>query len=447
MVPPPPPQSATSRSKGPPAGESLAGASLAGASLAGASLAGASMTGSSSASGGGRQTFAAEELAVVLSRYDLGWLDAAQPYPHGSRKAPKMLLRRRTGTELTVDEADAENGEPDDALELEATGPDTALNAPPAPSVSPATPSHRERIWLLKRRAPTRGGDARIAFCHAVQRHLTAQRFPIAPLVPNRDEQTVTAVGKHRYELFEFINGKTYDQSLEATGQSGRWLAVFHQLMRHFNHTAEAFDPPTRGYHRAHAVDRAFQSLPTTVLTTDPGVDRIALGTRNQFLQSAFKQAADAADAEGLNQWPSQVVHADWHPGNLIFAGQQVAAVIDFDAARVRPRVMDVANGALQFSIVGGQEDLGAWPDAPDEGRFKRFIRGYDAVPGAVLSRAELKILPHLMIEALIAECVIPIALTGRFARSPGATFLEMVERKVRWLQTNAKAMFRAVDS
>jgi len=71
-------------------------------------------------------------------------------------------------------------------------------------------------------------------------------------------------VGQHRYELFEFINGKTYDHSLEATGQSGRMLAVFHQLMRHYDYAADSFDPPTAGYHRADAVARAFRALPTT---------------------------------------------------------------------------------------------------------------------------------------------------------------------------------------
>lgn len=409
--------------------------------MLGGSMASGSLAGSHPVDG--RQAFSPEELAVVLSRYDLGWLDAAQAYPHGSRKSPKLLLRRHVNAEQQAGQADED---PDDALELEATGPDTALNAPPDPSLTAAAPAAREQIWLLKRRARGRGGDTRIDFCHAVQRHLAAHRFPIAPLVPNRQGHTACAVGKHRYELFEFINGKTYDQSLESTGQAGRILAVFHQLMRHYDYAAD-FDPPTHGYHRANAAVRAFNALPTTVLHTDPSVDRVALGTRSQFLREAMNRAADVADAAGLPNWPTQVVHADWHPGNLIFLGQQVAAVIDFDAARVQPRIMDVANGALQFSITGGSEDLSTWPANLDEGRFKRFLRGYDVVPGAVLSRAELRVLPHLMIEALIAECVIPIAATGRFARTPGAIFLEMIERKVRWLHDHADALFRAVDA
>jgi hypothetical protein len=42
------------------------------------------------------------------------------------------------------------------------------------------------------------------------------------------------------------------------------------------------------------------------------------------------------------------------------------------------------------------------------------------------------------MIEALVAESVYPIAATGQFGKLEGAAFLEMVQRKIVWLQQNA---------
>jgi len=134
-----------------------------------------------------------------------------------------------------------------------------------------------------------------------------------------------------------------------------------------------------------------------------------------------------------------QIVHSDWHPGNMLFRGPRVVAVIDYDSARIQQRILDVANGALQFSIIGGGDDPQQWPDYIDESRFKRFLRGYDSVPNCMLSKAELRVIPWLMIEALIAESVIPIAATGSFARLEGRGFLQMVERKVRWLQEHAE--------
>jgi hypothetical protein len=106
-----------------------------------------------------------------------------------------------------------------------------------------------------------------------------------------------------------------------------------------------------------------------------------------------------------------------------------------------------VANGALQFSIIGGGDDPAQWPDYIDESRFKRFLRGYDSVPNCVLSRAELRTVPWLMVEALIAESVIPIAATGSFARMEGIGFLLMVERKVRWLQSHAERLAAVLEN
>src|SRR5207237_1184385 len=84
------------------------------------------------------------------------------------------------------------------------------------------------------------------------------------------------------------------------------------------------------------------------------------------------------------------------------------------DTARTCPRVIDIANGALQFSITMRGSDPQRWPVGLDEGRYKRFLRGYETVPGSVISIAELEALPWLMIEALIVEAVVPIAATGR---------------------------------
>ena len=123
-----------------------------------------------------------------------------------------------------------------------------------------------------------------------------------------------------------------------------------------------------------------------------------------------------------------------------------MVAVIDYDAARIQQRIIDVANGALQFSILGGGDDPARWPDGIDESRFKRFIRGYESVPNCVISRAELRTVPFLMIEALIAEAAIPIAATGSFARMEGTDFLLMVERKVRWFQEHGERLTKAVE-
>ena len=119
----------------------------------------------------------------------------------------------------------------------------------------------------------------------------------------------------------------------------------------------------------------------------------------------------------------------------MLFRDNRVVAVIDYDSARLLPRVIDSANGLLQFSIIGGDDDVSKWPDHLDENRLQRFCRGYDQV--MLMSQAEIKTIPHLMIEALIAEAVFPIAQTGTIGRLEGLSFLQMVLRKVNWMEKN----------
>ena len=162
------------------------------------------------------------------------------------------------------------------------------------------------------------------------------------------------------------------------------------------------------------------------------------------FLHDSYRNAAQTVEELGMETWPKQIVHADWHPGNMLYRDNHVVAVIDYDSARLLPRIIDIANGALQFSILGGDEDVAKWPDYPDESRFKRFLRGYDEV--MLLSQAEIRAIPWLMTEALIAEAVFPIAATGSFGRMEGLGFLQMVQRKISWMQKNADRLVELAE-
>jgi homoserine kinase type II len=161
-------------------------------------------------------------------------------------------------------------------------------------------------------------------------------------------------------------------------------------------------------------------------------------------IEDAYVHAAAQVNQLGLAEWESQIVHGDWHPGNMLFRNKRVVAVIDYDAARRQQRVIDFANGALQFSILGGGEDPSDWPEYPDEARFKRFMRGYDSV--SVVSVAEIKAVPYLMCEAMIAEAVLPIAATGSFGRFDGFGFLEMIGRKVQWILGHCDQLVGAME-
>src|SRR5215212_230202 len=331
--------------------------------------------------GGTRETFTVEELAVVLSHYDIGVIDSVTEFPRGSRKAPKLLIVSEQGK------------------------------------------------FLMKRRARGKDDPFKVAFCHAIQLYLASKQFPLPHLIGTKRENNSMLQWRNGvYELFEYIPGQGYPQTLEATFDSGRVLSLYHKLLADFR---SEWQPTGGSYHLAAAVESGIRQIPAALRSPDSASSPVL-----QFLLESYRHAAQMASAAGLDAWPKQIVHADWHPGNMLFKDNRIVAVIDYDSARMQPRIIDAANGALQFSIIGGDEDINAWPDYIDESRYKRFLRGYDEV--MLLSEAEMRTIPWLMIEALIAEAVFPIAATGQFGKLDGFGFLQMVQRKVYWMQRSA---------
>lgn len=335
-----------------------------------------------------REQFNAEELARVISHYNLGIIDDVLEFNRGSRKSPKLYLSTATGK------------------------------------------------YLLKRRARGKDGMRRVCLAHRLQQHLADHGFPVPHLSPAEPEHTTLLTLDDRvYELFEFVKGQDYSGSLSETFEAGRTLGLFHKLVTDFEIDAPT---PAESYHDANVVRTGLNAIPSTISAHDSvrGFEMDLHETVNK-LYDAYDAAAEAADRAGVKHSRNyQLVHSDWHPGNLLFEDGRVVGVVDFDSIRVAPRATDVANGALQFSIVSADGAPADWPDYIDETRLKRFLLGYDQE--TAVTPDEMHALVPLMIEALIAEAVVPIAATGSFGRATGFGFLKMVKRKVRWLQKNA---------
>ena len=328
-----------------------------------------------------RKTFGAEELATCLSHYDLGIIYRIRGFARGSRQAPKAIVESQKGK------------------------------------------------FLLKRRHKGIEDIKKIAFTHQIQLSLAAQNFPLPHLLGTRDENnSMLVLNEHIYEMQEYISGTNYDGAAETTEQAGHTLGLYHKLLADFQ---SDFEPVTSNYHNTKVIHRALQKT-TQVLHRQIAEQPQTLQETIEYLRDSYRRCAASVDDIGLQDWPSQIVHGDWHPGNMLFRDRLVVAVIDYDTARLHQRVIDLANGALQFSILGGGEDPLEWPESPDMERFGQFLHGYDSVN--VITTDELRTIPLLMCEAMIAEAVLPIASTGEFGRFEGSAFLTMIRRKVEWI-------------
>jgi Ser/Thr protein kinase RdoA (MazF antagonist) len=335
--------------------------------------------------------FASDELAEILSHYDIGKIRKVMRLVGGSSRAPKIVVTTGRGR------------------------------------------------FLLKRRFQGKDDVYRVAFAHAVQLHLAKKYFPIAPLVTTRDEVgTLLQLRGNIYELFKFVGGVRYKGSAEETIDTGRQLAKFHQYLAHFKFE---WQPLKASFHDSTTVRGHLKTVSTK---NSQSGDKRLLETGERLMR-LYNASSVRVNELGFDTWPEQVVHGDWHPGNMLFDKGKLVALLDFDSVKIAQPITDLANSMLQFSIVGYQPNPADWPDYLDQAKLVQVLEGYREV--IELDKHHLDSLLDLMAETMIAEAVLPIVATGFFGNLKGQDFLKMILRKCRWIDANRKTLTAAIES
>jgi aminoglycoside phosphotransferase (APT) family kinase protein len=262
---------------------------------------------------------------------------------------------------------------------------------------------------LLKRRA--RGVDApeMVAFAHEVLLGCLAAGVCVPPLVGTRvQNNSMVQIDDRIYELFVYIDGNADPRTKDAARGAGALLGELHNAMDTVAAAGLGWAAPVEAAVIEPArVDRA------------RGVDaEIADAVRGVLTRAAVHAGGSARF----------LVHGDWHPGNLVFRGDEPVAVCDFDNARSGSRPREVAQGLVQFSLTRGQagEPLERWPAEADLDRMAAHWRGYSET---VRAPADIPAVVGLMPGVLLDE-----VLGG--AADPRTVW--MVLRKAQWLEDHA---------
>jgi Ser/Thr protein kinase RdoA (MazF antagonist) len=341
-------------------------------------------------------SFSINEIAVVLSHYDIGIIVNADAFARGSAKAPKLLITAEKGA------------------------------------------------FLLKRRAPGKDAPNVVAFSHDLQLHLADKAFPLPHLIGTRnDNNSMVLFEDAIYELFEYVPGTPFDYSKESVYQSGRTLALFHKLTRDYK---SKFTVPEHARYHAHpGMAAAFDRLDTLLEEVATPAERPEAKSQLAKLRHAYQDAAAKVETLGLSKWPVGLVHADFHPGNCLYKQEHVVAVIDFDSCRMQQPILDTANAALQFSIRLGAGDPRTWKVNLHATRLHAFVTGYESLQ--MLTEAELQSIPWLMIESMTSEVILGLKSKGTMAGYTAPAWLAMLHAKVSWVLENAALLVKALDT
>jgi homoserine kinase type II len=193
----------------------------------------------------------------------------------------------------------------------------------------------REGRRLVVRRFRRNTERDRIAFQLDVQEHLAARQVPTPVIVLTREGERITP-GDPPCVAFEYVDGAAFSfHRLAQAKAAARMLARVHDGLDELGH----------------------DEVPTPI---NPHIERWWLDAKRELdAMSAYlasdrlarlEQILGELELAGLQTLPHGLVHGDFHGRNLLFAGDEVVAVLDFDVVHHTVRAADVARALLAFA-------------------------------------------------------------------------------------------------
>jgi homoserine kinase type II len=237
------------------------------------------------------------------------------------------------------------------------------------------------------RRNQRKIGRASLLLRHRLMAWLRARGFPAPRLIPARSGETAVEIDDRLFEVFTFIDGDEFnpDRPAHLSG-AGAILARYHSSVEGFP------DPPPYQGPRYSTM-----SLPGLV---ERVMQRDIMGDLTEPLNWYDRRASDlrrALPEHAYESLPYVLIHGDVHRDNLIFRGDAVAALIDFDQVTMDARLVDLADAMVDFTVGPAPSDWypwGVYAGPLDATRARNLLEGYcQSTPLTTAERAALPVM------------------------------------------------------
>lgn len=260
-----------------------------------------------------------------------------------------------------------------------------------------------KKKYLLRRYKQGIGAEE-IEFEHSIINYLVRKNFAlVAGIIRTRDGKTYVerlegGEGTF-YALFDFLPGEDRYTWVNPACSQGELadaagvLARFHDAVFDLVPRGKRYEP------------RIVDLLPAIAANAQKCADKTKGTVFDAYLlkhlaalQKSIQRTTRALDGRACRDIPQQVIHCDYHPGNMKFQNGDITGLFDFDWSKIDVRCFDVALALTYFCARWPGEEQGAL----DLGKAAMFLRAYqDALkethePGP-LSDVELECLPHMV--------------------------------------------------
>lgn len=247
------------------------------------------------------------------------------------------------------------------------------------------TPTGR---YVLKRRHPSLCQPDLVAAQHALISHLNAAGFVTPKIVRTARGGTLVTWDGRVYELQSLIPGDPGDRLRPAhVSAAARTLGRYHKLVRGF------YRP---GLHRLRS-----RYSPVVLTSTLARLNEDIEGSLTVETQQILERLRDHArhltgQLGSIDDLPELVVHGDYYTGNILFRGDQVTGVVDYDQAHCSARTLEVAEATIYFAHEpGARFSHIVYSGVLDLDAVLRFLSAY--AENVLLTDAEICALPHFV--------------------------------------------------
>lgn len=225
--------------------------------------------------------------------------------------------------------------------------------------------------FFVKRRPPRQGQARLILAQHGLVEYLRHHGFPAPSLVRTLAGETLLTLEDQWYEIQKYIDGEPFDHHRPAhLEEAALTLGTYHSCVRGFASAAlwslgELYTPRT--VHEM--LNRLAEAWKVHV---DP-----ALAALIEELRACADELASGFAQHGK---PSHlVIHGDYYADNLIFRGDSIVGVVDYDKARREPRVAELAEALIYFASSRPRHTRHiVYRGFLDWSPFSRFLRAYN---------------------------------------------------------------------
>jgi homoserine kinase type II len=196
--------------------------------------------------------------------------------------------------------------------------------------------------YFLKHRHPSLRRPGFIHAQHALIGWLRRGAFPAPTVVPTVDGDTLLVLSGECYEVQVYIEGMSYDHDRAAhLEEAAVTLGRYHALVEGF--APAALCGPGDLYHPTLLSAKLANLAQAWQVDQDPRLAPLAsqLAAQASNLETRFARHGAL---------PQLVIHGDYYADNLLFEGDHIVGVVDYDKARWQPRVVELAEALIYFA-------------------------------------------------------------------------------------------------